>query len=398
MVPQAAVTTDRAGEKTDRAWLVLARAQLRGKCLVELLDCHGSAERIVALSPGKLRACGVPEAARHAILHPDDAAIDREFEWLGRSDHHLIHLQSDAYPGLLRQIDDFPALLYVHGHLDALHLPSLAIVGSRNPTRSGIQNAYNFASHLARSGFCIVSGLAEGIDTAAHEGALAAHARTVAVLGHGIDRVYPGVNHALAHRIVEQGALVSEYPLGSPPRRQHFPERNRLISGSSLGTLVVEAARQSGSLITARLAAEQGREVFAIPGSIHNALARGCHLLIRQGAKLVETADDIVSELAPLAGHVMQNANAPSVPNAKSPPPAERDADYEALLSALGHDPATTDELARRSGLTIDQVSSMLLILELEGEIEALHGGQYGILRSSSRHERERTRRTDVSL
>jgi DNA processing protein len=391
------VTTDRNGERTTRAWLVLAGARLRGKHLAELLDRHGGAERIAALSPRELSAAGVPEAARQAILHPDDAAIDKGLAWLERPGRHLIHLQSDAYPALLRQIDDFPALLYLQGDPEALHLPALAVVGSRNPTRGGLQNAYSFAKHLARSGFCIVSGLAEGIDAAAHEGALAAQAVTVAVLGHGIDRVYPAVHRSLAHRIAERGALVSEYPLGSPPRRQHFPERNRLISGSSLGTLVVEAARQSGSLITARLAAEQGREVFAIPGSIHNALSRGCHQLIRQGAKLVETADDIVSELAPLVGHVMQNANT-SAPDAESPPPSERDADYAALLAALGHDPATADELARQSGLTIDQVSSMLLILELEGEIEALHGGQYGILRSGSRHERERTRRTDVSL
>lgn len=377
---------------------MLAKAQVRGKCLAEMLDRHGTAERIAALASRELRNSGLSEASRHAILHPDEASIEKDLAWLEPSDHHLIHLQSEHYPELLRQIDEPPVLLYVNGRLDALHLPSLSIVGSRNPTRGGIRNAFDFARHLASCGFCIVSGLAEGIDTAAHQGALAAKARTVAFLGHGIDRVYPAANRDLAHRIAEHGALVSEYPLGSPPLRQHFPERNRLISGLSLGTLVVEAARQSGSLISARLAAEQGREVFAIPGSIHNALSRGCHLLIRQGAKLVETADDIVSELAPLVGHVMQNANAADVPHSGQCPLAERDADYKVLLSALGHDPATADELARQSGLTIDQVSSMLLILELEGEIEALNGGQYGILRSSSRHERERARRTDVSL
>ncbi|MGH8166193.1 MAG: DNA-processing protein DprA, partial [Woeseiaceae bacterium] len=217
------------------------------------------------------------------------------------------------------------------------------------------------------------------------------------------DRVYPAANRELAHRIAGGGALVSEYPLGSHPRREHFPERNRLISGLSLGTLVVEAAKRSGSLISARLAAEQGREVFAIPGSIHNALSRGCHQLIREGAKLVESADDIVSELGPLVAHLMQNGEASSTlpePRETATPQhdVDHDADYTKLYSALGHDPATADELARLSGLTIGQVSSMLLILELEGEIEALNSGQYARLRRSSRNERERTRRADVSF
>lgn len=364
--------------ETHRAWFVLAKAQVRGFRLRALLERYGSAECITALPSGELQTTGLPAASRHAILHPDEASIARDLAWLERSDNHVIHLQSNDYPELLKQIDDAPALLYVRGNRDALHLPSLSIVGSRNPTRGGAQNAFEFAKHLASSGFCIVSGLAEGIDTAAHQGALAAKAHTVAFLGHGIDRVYPAANRDLAHRIAEHGALVSEYPLGSPPRRAHFPERNRLISGLSLGTLVVEAAKRSGSLISARLAAEQGREVFAIPGSIHNALSRGCHQLIRQGAKLVENADDIVAELAPLVGHVMQNSDAPDEPDPVRSPMRPRDAEYETLLRALGHDPATADELAKQSGLTIDQVSSMLLILELEGEIEALNGGQYG--------------------
>jgi DNA processing protein len=255
-------------------------------------------------------------------------------------------------------------------------MPALSIVGSRNPSRGGKENAYEFAKHLGRSGFCIVSGLAQGIDTAAHEGALAAGAMTVAFLGHGIDRVYPSVNRDLAHRISQNGTLVSEYPLGSPPRREHFPQRNRLISGLSLGTLVVEAARRSGSLITARLAGEQGREVFAIPGSIHNPLSRGCHRLIKQGAKLVENADDIVSELGSLAGHLMQNDTNQEKEESEN---IEHDADYDILLNSLSYDPTSADELAENSGLTIDQVSSMLLILELEEKIEALTGGKYSL-------------------
>jgi DNA processing protein len=384
---------------SDRAWLILAKARIAPALLRELLDQHRSAECIAALPAGKLRRTGLPEAVQHAIRNPDEAAITADLEWLAHSDNHVVHPQSQYWPELLSQLVDPPTILYLRGQPEVLHLPTLAIVGSRNPTRGGLVNAYEFARHLAASGFCIASGLAQGIDAAAHKGALDAHAQTVAVLGHGIDRVYPASNHELAHRIAAQGALVSEYPLGTHPRREHFPERNRLISGVSLGTLVVEAARRSGSLITARIAAEQGREVFAIPGSIHNALSRGCHQLIRQGAKLVESGDDIVSELGPLVAHLMQNSSDPQkeqTPSADDPP--ERDEEYEKLISTLGHDPATVDELARQSGLTIGQVSSMLLILELEGEIEALNSGRYARLGRSSRHERERARRADVSF
>ncbi len=293
---------------------------------------------------------------------------------MGKAANRIISSTSADLPELLQRIPDPPTLLYIVGNAEALHMPALSIVGSRNPTRGGKENAYEFAKHLGQSGFCIVSGLAQGIDTAAHQGALDAGAMTVAILGHGIDRVYPSANRDLAHRISQNGALVTEYPLGTPPRREHFPQRNRLISGLSLGTLVIEAARRSGSLITARLAGEQGREVFAIPGSIHNPLSRGCHQLIKQGAKLVETAEDIVSELGALAGYLMQNDTVEKNDQSKT---FRYDADYEILLNALSYDPASADELAENSGLTIDQVSSMLLILELEEKIEALTGGKY---------------------
>ncbi len=321
---------------------------------------------------GKIRDCPFG-----TVPNPKtDAMSDLERDWLKKPENRIITSDSDDYPELLRRIPDPPTLFYIVGNAEALHLPALSIVGSRNPTQGGKENAYEFAKHLGRSGFCIVSGLAQGIDTSAHEGALAAGAMTVAFLGHGIDRVYPSVNRDLAHRISQNGALVSEYPLGSPPRREHFPQRNRLISGLSLGTLVVEAARRSGSLITARLAGEQGREVFALPGSIHNPLSRGCHQLIRQGAKLVESADDIVSELGSLAGHLMQN----DVDQENDEPKRfEHDADYEILLNSMSYDPASADDLAENSGLTIDQVSSMLLILELEEKIEALTGGKYSL-------------------
>ena len=303
---------------------------------------------------------------------------DAEREWLQVPTHRVLRPGDPAFPELLSQIPGPPDALWVDGDVETLQLPALAIVGSRNPTQGGARNAFEFARHLASRGFCIVSGLAQGVDAAAHRGALDAGAPTVAFLGHGIDRIYPAVNRELAREIARHGALVSEVPLGTPPHKALFPQRNRLISGISLGTLVVEAARHSGSLITARHAAEQGREVFALPGSIHNPLARGCHLLIRQGAKLVETADDILSELGPIAGHVIRNT-AESTPGEIQR--EESDDDYRLLRESLGHDPVTADELARNSGLTIEQVSSMLLILELEGEVESLSGGRYSLLR-----------------
>ena len=283
----------------------------------------------------------------------------------------------ENFPELLTQLNDPPPPLYVKGNADALHLPALAIVGSRNPTNGGVRNAFEFSRHLSKCGFCIVSGLAQGIDAAAHRGALAAGGPTVAVLGNGIDTIYPASNRELAEQIIKSGALVSEYPPGTPPMRAYFPQRNRLISGLCLGTLVVEAARRSGSLITARLASEQGREVFALPGSIHNPLARGCHRLIRDGAKLVELADDIISELGPLAGHILQSSveSTPSNDAVDS-----NDEEYVKLRKNIGHDPVGIDELVEYSGLTIDQVSSMLLILELDGKIEKLSGGRYTLL------------------
>jgi DNA processing protein len=308
--------------------------------------------------------------------------VTRESEscsWADEDGHSILTPSSSDYPALLKEIPGPPDRLYVDGQVDALHLPALAIVGSRNPTEQGRQTAYEFARHLGRAGFCIVSGLAQGIDTAAHEGALDGGGQTVAFLGHGVDQVYPAANRSLAARIVGNGALCTEFPLGASPRREHFPQRNRLISGLSLGTIVVEAARKSGSLITARLASEQGREVFAIPGSIHNPLSRGCHQLIRQGAKLVESAADIVDELGTLVDHIATISEAPEPAESA---PSENDPEYGALFDAMGFDPASADEIAARSGLTIDQVSSMLLILELEGKIEAQAGGRYSRLGS----------------
>jgi len=356
---------------------VLSLAWLRTDEYRVLVDRFGGADAIVGQSRARLEATGLGADKAARIASPDTAAVEGVAAWLEAPDQQLLFFDDPDYPALLENIKDPPLGLYVKGSADVLSLPSLAIVGSRNPTQGGIGNARRFAEHLANSGFVITSGLAEGIDAAAHEGALAAAGGTIAVTGTGIDRVYPARHRELAHRIAAAGAIVTEYPPGTPPRRQHFPERNRIISGLSVGTLVVEAARRSGSLITARLAAEQGREVFAIPGSIHNPLARGCHRLIRDGAKLIETAEDIMAELAPIVGHLAASEAESGVP---ATPPEAATSEHDTLLNDIGHDPVSVDELLERSGLTIAELSSILLILELEGKIEKLAGGQYARL------------------
>jgi DNA processing protein len=297
--------------------------------------------------------------------------------WLNSSDqHYVVALPDERYPALLREIPDPPRQLFIRGNPEVLSLPQLAIVGSRNATPGGRETARQFSRYLARNGFCIASGLALGIDAAAHQGALDVDQSTVAIFGTGPDTVYPQRHAELAESIAEKGALVSEFPPGSPPRREQFPQRNRIISGISVGTLVVEAGLRSGALITARCATEQGREVFAIPGSIHNPTARGCHRLIRAGAKLVETAADIVEELpgilAGLTESIEQNMGVETKNSGTTSDP-----DYQRLLMLMGWDPVTADTLVNRSGLTADEVSSMLLILELEGRIEPLTGGRY---------------------
>jgi len=295
--------------------------------------------------------------------------------WLEAApDHHLISWDDPRYPALLRQIPDPPVALFVRGDPACLAVPQLAIVGSRNASPGGAATARAFATHLARCGLGITSGLALGIDAAAHAGALAGGGTTVAVLGTGPDRIYPREHVALAGAIAARGALCSEFPPGMGPMRGNFPRRNRLISGLAVGTLVVEARLQSGALITARRAIEQGREVFAIPGSIHNPLAKGCHQLIREGAKLVDSAEHILEELAAL---LASTATVAASPTGEAAPAQERDPDYVRLLDALGWDTVDTDTLALRSGLTPAEVSSMLLILELEGSVQPLPGGRY---------------------
>ncbi len=357
-----------------RYWLALMRAPGLGAlglaALTNRVPCpselfHSSAARLFAL--------GIKRQTVEYLRSPCWREIDGDLEWLRQPDNHLITLQDPRYPTLLKEIHDPPPALFLHGDPQSLITPQLAMVGSRNPTPSGRENAHNFAAHMAAAGLTITSGLAVGIDGASHEGALDAGGSTIAVTGTGLDRVYPARQRQLAHRIAEQGALVSELPPGTPPRKGNFPRRNRIISGLSVGTLVLEAARQSGSLITARLAAEQGREVFAIPGSIHNPLARGCHALIRQGAKLVETAGDVMEELASLLGGF---APVP-VPCSKENPPPGPEKEHLFLLKCMGFDPVTADQLIVRSGLTADAVSSMLLLLELEGYVSSAPGGLF---------------------
>jgi DNA processing protein len=295
-----------------------------------------------------------------------EATLDQHAQWLDAAPtRRVLTLGDPDYPARLLDTADPPLLLFVQGRPDALtQAMRLAVVGSRNPTPQGEQNARAFAHALAEAGLCIVSGLALGVDGAAHEGALAGGGFTLAVVGTGLDRVYPSRHRALAHRIAEHGALISEYPLGTPPLAHHFPQRNRIIAGLGLGTLVVEAALQSGSLITARLAAEQGSEVFAIPGSIHSPLSRGCHALIRQGAKLVESAQDVLEDLR-------------LDPPRRTPPDGapHAAADDDPVLQALGHDPLGLDELQARTGLDTARLQARLLDLELDGQVARLPGG-----------------------
>ena len=320
-------------------------------------------------------AQGITERIKSSLLDPDWEAVEQDFIWFSQPHRHLITLHDPRYPILLKAIADPPSILFVHGDPDLLSQWQIALVGSRNPTASGRNTAFDFARYLSQGGLTVTSGLALGIDAAAHKGALSSGGKTIAVLGTGLDRVYPAKHREMAHEIATTGTLVSEFSLGTPPKAENFPRRNRLISGLSLGTLVVEAALRSGSLITARMALEQGREVFAIPGSIHNPLAKGCHRLIRDGAKLVESGEDILEELGALAG-VQQPIQESSTKTSKTNS-VENDDDYEALFNNLGYDPIAIDVLIERCGLTAEVVSSMLLLLELQGQVESLPGGRY---------------------
>lgn len=376
-----------------RAWLRLLRAPgIGGVRLRDLLERFGDVERIVHAGVPAWRNAGMPVAAIAALQADDRARIDADLEWLSHPSHHLLTWTDLDYPELLRRTPQAPAALFVAGDPTLLWHPQIAIVGSRNPSDGGRANARDFSRTFARSGLLVTSGLADGIDAAAHRAALDVGRPTIAVIATGPDLVYPVVNRALSADIAAKGAVVSEFPPGTEARREHFPRRNRIIAGLTLGTLVVEAALRSGALITARLAAEAGREVFALPGSIHNPLAKGCHRLIRDGAALVESAPEIIDALAPHAGQLADALRARL--SASYPLPhattgmldtlrsqQDVDPDYAALHRALGHDPVAIDVLAERTGLTVEALSSMLLLMELDGRVTAAHG-RYALHRS----------------
>jgi DNA processing protein len=355
-----------------KAWLALVRAPALGPTTFLRLREAGI-DPVAYVGTRALPAgTGLGAAVRGYLASPDWPGVERDLAWLEGPGHHLLTLDDDRYPPLLRELPDPPLALFVRGDPAALVLPQLAIVGSRGPTEGGRRTARAFAAELGAAGLAVTSGLALGIDGAAHEGALDAGAVTVAVAGTGPDRIYPARHRGLADRIAERGAVVSELPVGVAPLPAHFPRRNRIVSGLCAGTLVVEASVKSGSLITARLAAEQGREVFAVPGSIHNPLARGCHQLIRAGAKLVETAGDVLVELGPLLGVAASRTTGRPADSRAAIPPAQ-----QRVLGIMGFDPVSPDELAERSGLPAGEVAGTLLLLELGGWVSCAAGGRY---------------------
>lgn len=357
-------------------WIRLAQTPGVGpETARKLLAAFGLPEQIFSSSFSALDKV-VSQRVAHALLAPPSdvtlALIDKTLDWSAQAGNHVVTLADDGYPPALLDIPDPPLMLYAKGRLALLSAAALAVVGSRNATAQGIANASQFSQALSQAGLTIISGMALGIDAAAHQGGMCGAGSTVAVIGTGADIVYPARNRSLAHQIADTGCIVTEYPLGMPAIAANFPRRNRIISGLAHGVLVIEAALQSGSLITARMAGEQGRDVFAIPGSIHSPLSKGCHLLIKQGAKLVESAQDILEELhhftpAPVA----DGAAAPPVDANPKNPLTSR------LLAAMGFDPVDMDTLAQRSGFDIATVSTQLLTLELEGLVERLPDGAY---------------------
>lgn len=360
------------------SWLQLSLTPGLGPAaLRKLLQQFGLPQAVLARKRGELAALVPPGAIAALDSEAVASGVARSLEWAAQSGHAVVTLADESYPKMLLEIADPPPLLYAHGRVELLARSALAIVGSRNATQQGSANAEAFARTLSESGLTIVSGLALGIDAAAHRGGLQGPGSTIAVLGTGIDVTYPQRNAALASEIAQRGLLVSEFPLGSVPAAHNFPRRNRLISGLARGCLVVEAAVASGSLITARAAAEQGREVFAVPGSIHSPLAKGCHALIKSGAKLVESAEDVLTELS--------GFRASGYASTREPPRREAGVPDTGLLAHMGHDPVDVDSLCSRAGLSAEQVSSELLRLELDGRVAALPGGLYQRLEKEGR-------------
>jgi len=373
------------------AWLQLSMAPgLNPAALRRLLAAFGLPEAVVSQSFAAL-AEATNEATAKAVLAPPPADFPAQLDavraWRESPGNALVTLDDPAYPPLLLTMPDPPPLLYVKGRIELLHARSVAVVGSRSATPQGIEDATRFARAFSDAGLAVVSGLASGVDGAAHRGALQGSGSTVAVIGTGADLVYPSSHHALAHQIAAQGAIMSEWPLGTPARSANFPQRNRLIAGLVRGVLVVEAAMRSGSLITARFANEMGRDVFAIPGSIHASLARGCHRMIKQGAKLVETPEEVLEELGfaaqPPAAEpakvprLRTAANTSAAGDARPERETPASAEASRLLDALGHAPTTLEILAERTDMDDTLLQSTLLRLELAGELCALPGGRY---------------------
>lgn len=365
------VREDAVMQCSEQEWLSLVRARGVGnRTLLPLIRQSANLDALLCNASGP-----IADNISRAVRQPDSRHQQQDMIWLENSKNHLLPITDPRYPQLLLQTDDPPVALFIHGDPDLLSLPQLAIVGSRNPSKSGLDNAFAFARHLAGSGMTITSGMALGIDAQAHLGCLAADGTTLAVIGTGTDRVYPASHHKLAHQIAEKGAIISEFPPGTEPRAGNFPRRNRIISALSLGTLVVEATLKSGSLITAGHALEQGREVFAIPGSIHSPQSKGCHRLIKQGAKLVEQAQDIIEEFAPLISTLDIQDN----PTSDSPSSVQTglDEDYLQLLEKMGWDPVSMEQIMHATSLPAESVSSMLLLLELQGHVSSAPGGYY---------------------
>lgn len=340
-----------------------------GSKTIQHLLLHLEPAQVYAASRSQLSALGLKQNVIDNIKDFQWPTIETDLVWLENPGNFALTLQDSLYPAQLLEIDDPPPILFVRGNPELLSLPQIAIVGSRNPSAQGLQTAQDFAQSLAQYGFTITSGLALGIDAASHQGAIKANGHTIAVAGTGPDRVYPARHKDLAGEIIKHGAIISEFPPGTSAQANHFPRRNRIISGLCLGLLVVEAAKQSGSLITARLALEQNREVFAIPGSIHNPLARGCNALIREGAKLVETSSDILEEL----GEYNQQHEPIVSENLQS----ELDLEQQNLLNLVDFSPTSVDYLVKESGLAVEIISSILLQLELQGYISSVAGGCY---------------------
>ena len=356
-------------------WFALLRAPVvRRITLTRLLEVFDTPENIFRASTRDLKDAGLKKKLLEYFRDPDWSAVDADLKWLEISGNHLITIRDEDYPELLKQIHDPPPACYLRGDRAVLNSLQISIVGSRRPSADGRRTARGLACQLAELGITITSGLAAGLDSEAHKGALQAGKPTVAVLGSGINIIYPRGNRDLAASIINHGAVISEFPLGYRPLPINFPLRNRIISGLSVGIIVVEAALKSGSLITARLAMEHCREVFAVPGSIYNHMSRGCHALIRDGAKLVEGVDDVLQEIGPLAALVSSDRQLPEAENKKI---KMLDADCKLLLDNIGRRPVTIDMLVEVTGLPASSTAAALLRLEMEGFVDSLPGGEF---------------------